>query len=157
MKKYLLILLCLFISACGYKYTWEDKSNERMISNQCFDASIEPYPNYRKGFNSFLLNVRNKTDKDLTINWNRSFFIRDGATNGGLDYQNRCYTNNKEPDTIFPKGSFSKNVFPDVFLVPVFQGCDHEYLPEGDNGIMLSVICEGKEVQSKMNVRIKAK
>jgi hypothetical protein len=101
-----------------------------------------------------MLKVKNKTDKDLTIDWNRSFYIRDGATNGGLDYQNRCYSGKKEPDIIFPGGSFAKYVFPDVLLVPVFQGCDHEYLPEGNNGIMLSVICEEKEIREKMNMRI---
>lgn len=125
-----------------------------MISNNCFDASIEPSPSYPKGFNSLLLKVKNKTDKDVTIDWNRSFYIRDGATNGGLDNRNRCYTAKKEPDTIFPGGSFSTYVYPDVLVVEEWRGCDHDYLPEGDNGVMLSVICEEKEVRVKMNVRI---
>ena len=125
-----------------------------MISNNCFDASIEPSPSYPKGFNSLLLKVKNKTDKDVTIDWNRSFYIRDGATNGGLDNRNRCYTAKKEPDTIFQGGSFSTYVYPDVLVVEEWRGCDHDYLPEGDNGVMLSVICEEKEVRVKMNVRI---
>lgn len=158
MKKLFLLLFFLsFISACGYRYTWEDPVKTRMVRNYCFDASIEPAPNYHKGFNSFLLRVKNKIDKELTIDWNRSFYIRDGATNGGIDYQNRCHSNKKEPDIIFPGGTFVKYIFPDVFLVPVFQGCDHEYLPVGNNGIMLSVICEKKEIHEIMNVQIREK
>jgi len=48
-------------------------------------------------------------------------------------------------------------VYPEVYLVPVIQGCDHEYLPEGNSGILLSVICEGKEIREKMSVQIKPK
>jgi hypothetical protein len=154
MNRNSLFLLCLFISSC-VRYTWEDPGNNRIISNNCFDASIEPSPSYPKGFNSFLLKVKNKTDKDVTIDWNRSFYIRDGATNGALDNRNRCYTAKKEPDTIFPGGSFSTYIYPDVFLVEEWRGCDHDYLPAGDNGVMLSIICEGKEIRDKMNVRIR--
>jgi hypothetical protein len=154
MKKISLFLLCLCISSC-VRYTWEDPGNSRMISNNCFDASIEPSPKYPKGFTSFLLNVKNKTDKELTIDWNKSFYIRDGATNGALDNRNRCPSGKKDPDIIFPGGSFSTYVFPDVLLVEEWMGCDHNYLPVGDNGVMLSVICEEKEFREKMNVRIR--
>jgi hypothetical protein len=128
-----------------------------MISNHCFDASIEPSPSYPKGYTSFLLTVKNKTERDLTIDWNRSFYIRDGATKGGLDNRNRCPSGKKDPDTIFPQGVFSTYVFPDVLLVEEWMGCDHDYLPVGDNGVMLSVTCEGKEIREKMNVRIRPK
>jgi hypothetical protein len=150
-----LFLLTIDISSCGTRYTWEDPGNSRMISNNCFDASIEPSPSYPKGFTSFLLKVKNKTDKDLTIDWNKSFYIRDGATNGGLDYMDRCPIGKKEPGIIFPGGSLSTHVFPEVFVVEQWSGCDHEYLLAGEQGAMLSVTCEGKEIREKMNVRIR--
>ena len=154
MRKISALLLCLCISAC-VRYTWEDPGNSRMISNNCFDASIEPSPKYPKGFNSFLLNVKNKTDKELTIDWDRSFYIRGGATNGGIDYMDRCHVDKKEPGIIFPGGSFTTYIFPEFFLVEEWRGCDHEYLPVGDHGVMLSVTCEEKEFREKMNVRIR--
>ncbi|MDQ5988402.1 MAG: hypothetical protein CSYNP_04162 [Syntrophus sp. SKADARSKE-3] len=157
MRKYLLVVLCLCLSACGYRYTWDDPGRTRMVSNKCFDASIEPSPNYSKGFNSFMLKVANKANSDLTINWNKSFYVRNGATNGGIDYQSRCFTERKEPDTIFPGGTFAKYIYPDVYLVPVFQGCDHDYLPLGKQGIMLTVLCEGKEIRERISVNIKRK
>jgi hypothetical protein len=156
MREIALLLFCLCISACA-GHTWEDPSNNRMISNNYFDASIEPSPSYPKGFNSLLLKVKNKTDKDLTIDWSRSFYLRDGATNGALDNRNRCYTGKKDPDIIFPGGSFETYVYPDVLLVEEWRGCDHDYLPVGVNGVMLSVTCEGKEIREKMNVRIRPK
>jgi hypothetical protein len=126
-----------------------------MISNDCFDASIEPSPSYPKGYTSFLLTVRNKTDKDVTIDWNRSFYLRGEATNGGLDYMDRCHVDKKEPGIIFSNGSFTTYVYPEAFLVEEWRGCDHDYLPVGVSGVMLSVTCGGKEFREKMSVRIR--
>ena len=45
MKNYLLIFVCLCISACGTgKYTWKDTENKRTASNPCYEVSIETTP-----------------------------------------------------------------------------------------------------------------
>jgi len=163
MKNYLLIFVCLYISACGIgKYTWKDTEIKRAANNPCYEASIEPThldntPRY--GFSSFKLRLRNKTDKDIVINWDKTFYVDAGGTKGlFVDQAMNDNRQVKSPDAVFPKGSYTHEIYPAACLLysegRYSSGYEHDYMPEGEKGVILSVTCDGNEVKEKMTVKL---
>jgi hypothetical protein len=163
MKNYLLIFVCVCIAACGMdKYTWKDTENKRTASNSCYEASIEPIHLYnasKHGYSSFKLRLQNKTDKDIVINWDKTLYIEAGGTKGLFVDQAMLDSKQiKLPDTVFPKGSYTQEIFPAACII-YSEGSYgwayfHDYMPEGEKGVILSVTCDWKEVKEKMTVKL---
>lgn len=68
---------------------------------------IKIHPNYlhEKRFSGFDLTVENKSKADLSINWDKSYFIDDGASDGGFMFKGVNYAKRTDPK-------------PDLILLP---------------------------------------
>ena len=79
----LIVLLVTLISGCGATATrptsvkttdvWKSDPANRSINNEYFTAEISPAPCGQSGCEVFRLTVKNKTNKNLELNWNKHF------------------------------------------------------------------------------------
>jgi hypothetical protein len=106
------------------------------------------------------LTVKNKTNKNLELNWNKTLYIVNGQTSGGFMFEGVVYkdrNNSKSPDVIFPNGTLSKAIWPNnlvYFSSGQYGGWRHESLPPGENGVYLTVIVDGKEISEKITMNL---
>lgn len=158
----ILIALVTLIEGCGlitsYKY-WKSEAIRKSVDNEYFSAKIFTVACDRRGCDAFLLSVKNKTDKALELNWNKTLYIVHGQTSGGFMFEGILYQDRnspKSPDIIFPNGEFNKRVWPNnlVELSSVTYGWNNNPMPSGENGVYLTVNVDGKEINEKLTVSL---
>lgn len=142
------------------------------VQNDYFEATITPiFGNnigsigfatgivYKGGCNAFNLEIQNKTDKNIEINWNKTMYISNGQTSGNFMYEGVIYSernNPRPPDFVFAKSKFSKTIYPNNLVIywDVNLGWRHEFMGDGENGVYLTILVEGKEIGEKITINI---
>ena len=153
------------------KKVWVSKPMFQFTHNAYYNARIEPLTRDHDFFVSFRLTVSNKTDKTIEIDWNKTRYIHNGQTRDGFvfkgikpeDVKNSTIT----PDTILAGGIFSREIMPYKLLAraPLSDrgkgmsqsGIQPGILPNGENGILLIIRQNGKEIIEKMTLNIEDK
>jgi len=133
-----------------------------------FDVRFEPLKKDKRFFVSFRLDVKNKSDRSLAIDWNKTRYLHNGRPNGVFVFRGIDPGSIKKvipPDTIAPKTTFSREVFPAhlVAFTPMREevlnkkgeGLFPGPLPAGENGISLVVGQDGKEMVQELSVEIR--
>ena len=112
--------------------------------NGLVSASAKPActGSYCYGFDTV---ISNKTDKPVEIDWNKSYYLLGGQTNGGLMTTGVVISQRnllRAPDMILPKGSYSKPLWPSSFtsLQAGISSIDwvSQQLPDGKQGVYLT-------------------
>lgn len=162
------IVLTTGLGCATAKKVWVASPVVQTTDNSYYNARMEPITRGHDFFVSFRLVINNKTDKDLTIDWNKTRYIRNGRIYGGFVFKGikpEDVKNSTIPkDTILAKATFSKEISPYKLLAraPVR---DHSkgiaesaiqpgILPNGKNGILLVVRLNGKEIVEKIELDI---
>ena len=107
--------------------------------------------------------VQNKTNQNIEINWDKTFFISNNQTNGGFMFGGISYIarNARKPnDIVFSKHNFQKIIYPNnlvEYSSVVSSGWVHRDLPIGEIGIYLTLIIDRKEVEYKLTNQLKVK
>jgi len=135
--------------------------------NRSLDVRFEPLKNDKRFFVSFRLDIRNKTDRELTIDWNKTRYLHNGKPSGVFVFRGIDPASIKKvipPDTIAPKATFSREIFPAhlVAFTPMREevldkkgeGLFPGPIPAGENGIRLVVKENGKETVRNLTVEI---
>jgi hypothetical protein len=128
-------------------------------SNEYFDTTAMPRCG-SYGCEGFTLQIKNKTSRDLEVNWNKTLYIARGQTSGGFMFEGVVYkdrSNPKSPDVVFGNGTFSKSIWPNnlvEFSSGKYGGWRNENMPSGENGIYLTVNIDGKEITQKLITNI---
>lgn len=155
----LFAVLVTLISGCvTTRYVWKSDPVNRSIENEYFTAEISPASCDSWGCEAFRLTVKNKTNKNLELNWNKTLYIVHGQTSGGFMFEGVIYkdrNNSKSPDIIFPGGKLSKGIWPNnlvEFSSGRYGGWRHESMPSGENGVYLTVAVDGKEISEKLTI-----
>lgn len=170
MRKLSVVFFCIFfLSACASAPKWSDPKGLSAITTPQFHASIVPaYPYWDgnneyapRNFSSLTLRIENKTDKDFEIDWNHTLFIHNGATNSGFSYRGIILRDRDLPrknDIIIAGSTFTRNLTPNALtsLYCSKKRCmwTQNSLPNGENGVFLTLIIDGKKVQTKMSATI---
>ena len=98
------------------KKVWVSNPMVQSTQNPYYNARIEPLTRDHDFFVSFRLTVRNKADKNLVIDWNKTRYIHNGRTRGGFVFKGIKPEDVKNstipPDTILAGGFFSKEIMP---------------------------------------------
>lgn len=145
-------------------WIWKSDPAMQSVSNDFFDAQITPvWVTY--GTKSFLLTIKNKTEKTIELNWNKTLFISGGQTSGGFMYEGIIFAKRDEPkpnDVVFPKVVFQKEIWPNnlaklapgEFIGKVYfeGGWGHWSMNAGVNGVFLTMVVDGKEINEKLTV-----
>ena len=138
---------------------WESSPSIGFRSNDLYYASIEPII-WSKGCVGFTLRIVNRSDKELELNWNNSFFIINGRAHGsfifdGIDLKNT--RNPRQPMVIPVNKSISKDIFPDnlvSFSDRKPGGVSYRAMTEGKKGVYLTVKAGDLQVHEKISVRL---
>jgi hypothetical protein len=171
-KIWRILLLIILLTACAPTKkirNWVSSPSVQKGGNISFEASFEPLKGDKKFFVSFRLSVRNKTDKGLKIDWNKTRYIYKGQPYGGFVFYGIDPATIKDsipPDLIAPGKLFSKEIFPTnlVAFTPIRQqvldkkgkGIYPGPIPAGENGIYLVILQGEQEIVEKIVLNIRA-
>lgn len=168
-KVALSIIFVLFVfTGCVTSTVWRSTPRVQNAENEYYEAQLEPLTNDHKFFVSFRLTVTNKTPKNMKIDWNKTIYIHNGRTRGGFVFKGIKPEDIKDStipaDTILGEHTFSKVISPYKLIAwaplressvggtesSIYPGI----LPAGENGMVLVVRLNGKEVVEKITLRI---
>jgi len=163
----IILIVGLILTGCA---RYSIVSIKNMKYSNYIDSSIEltsaysrwePFPlNTREGARAtaFILKIKNKTDKDLTINWNKTLFIKNNQTDGSFMLSGQMYIDRNRQkilDIVFPKSNFEKIIYPS-HLVSNHKGeWINNYMGTGKLGVWLTFSVDGKEMHKKMIIEVK--
>ena len=158
MKKLAVVFFIVFLFSGCSRAPWVIKSDPlvQKIDNKLYTIDFTPSDADSYGYRAFSLTIENKTDKDIELNWDRTFYLQGGQTKGGFLFEGiflRDMNAPKPPDILFPKKTFSKTIFPNA-LATFNKYWRHDPLPNGENGIYLSLIIENAELREKLTVNV---
>lgn len=154
---FILFLVLTFLGcATTIPYVWKSRPAKQEVSNDYFDAKLSPICS-SWGCKAFLLSLENKTNKNLEFNWNKTLYIRKGQTSGSFMFEGVVYkdrNNSKPPDIIFANSKLLKTIWPNNLVYFSNYGWGHESMGAGENGVYLSVIVNGKEVNEQLKLNL---
>ena len=155
-------------TGCATSKVWVSSPSIQKADNDYYDARLEPLTKDNEFFVSFLLSVTNRTDKNLEIDWNRTQYIHNNMNRGVFVFKGIEPEDIKDstipPDMIPPGGTFTKEIAPYRLLAraPIREreknsGIKPGILPTGENGILLVIRQNKKNIVEKMMVLITEK
>jgi len=164
------IILCLayaLLGCAGVKVYTSNPGVQR-VSNEHFTAEFEPQIKPGQNFfATFRFVLTNKTNKELQIDWENTYYLINDRRNGRFLWEGVTWDGFKEIRSkpfipVAPGDTITSVIFPKKLVgrasamtaggVQYTQGA----LPEGENGILLNVRQNGKVVREKMVVDIKS-
>ncbi len=163
------LLLALFLCACvpAKTTTWISNPSTKEVRNKEFSASITPLKRDKDHFVSFRLFVRNKTDRELKIDWNKTRYLCDGKNFGPVvfpDIDPATIKKSIPPAVIPPRGTLIKEVFPlklvafapmrEQFLDGEGRGLYPGPLPRGKSTIDLVIYQGDRQLRQRISVDI---
>jgi hypothetical protein len=132
------------------------------VDNNLYTIQLSPSEQNSYSYTAFILTIENKTDNDIDLIWDRTYYLNDGKTSGGFMFEGIVYkdrNNPKPPDIVFPHIKFQKTIMPNILVEFASRGSGWvaNAMPDGENGIYVTLIVNGKEVREKLTVNISAK
>ena len=162
-----LIALQVIFSGCAPTKIWISQPAAFTAANQHYEAEFEPLKNDNNFFNSFRLTITNKTEKDFTIDWNKTLYLYNNKAYDRFVFAgvNKDNVHNLPPDLVSAGSTLTKTISPLKMIAwkplksskmdtPSFS---RGPLPEGENGIYLVVNQDGNEIRAKITLSITVK
>lgn len=169
MNKHLFILpLTLFFVfyGCATVKVFHANPTVATVSNQYFDLQLEPQPAAgHTYFNAFRFVLTNKTNGPLSIVWEESFYLLNGRKNGQFGWEGMTFDELKEiRNNPYIKVGAGNSLTAVVFPMKLLARLDPKKrarlgesrsedqfvrgpLPQGKNGMLLTVRMDGKVIQ----------
>lgn len=159
----LISIFVLLIQGCGISnsYMYEQIIPENKSNN--VEVTITPInPSMIAGYSAFILKVNNNSNDDIEIDWNKTYFIDKGRTNGTFMFEGIVYKyrdNQKASDIVFSKNQFSKVIYPNNYVTfsttGTYSDWQHNGFGVGEFGIYLTLKVNDKEIKEKAFVKVK--
>lgn len=151
----------VFMTGCAITPNVEWSGSPETVNTEMAGVDIKASPVCTSwGCNSFLIQLNNTTDQDVVVDWNRTFYVRNGQTSGTFMYEGIVYSKRSEqksPDVVFPGGKLIKGIYP-VNLVSYksgqYGGWSHDGMPAGENGIYFNIKIGEEEYKKKVISKI---
>jgi hypothetical protein len=159
-------LATLFLFGCAPTRKWISSPEFQSADNATYSAHFTPLKGSGQFIGEFRLEVKNKTRQALEIDWNNTRYLYNQAPSGRFAFEGITEKNINNPpsDVVPPEGTLQKIISPVNLIAwrrgpgfinqPAFSAGP---VPEGQNGILLVVRQNGKEIHEKMVVTIKVK
>jgi len=169
------ILILLFILAgCAQVRVYSSNPAFQSVSNAYYDAEFEPQlAEGRHYFNAFRLVITNKTDKDLVLDWSKTYYLLNGRRNGQFGWEEMTFEELRgikdQPHVIIrPENTLSNVVFPLKLIAweEYRKGSTRKQdskpeesfypgvIPEGESGISLYITQGDKVIQERITFKI---
>lgn len=160
-----LCVLMLFVQGCGISKSYMYEQNIPKNENKDIEISLTPInPSMIAGYSAFILKINNKTNNDIELDWNKTYFIDNGKTNGGFMFEGIVFKDRNNPkvsDIIFANGQFSKVIYPNNYVVfsttGSYSNWEHNGFGVGEFGIYLTYKIDNKEIKEKAFVKVREK
>lgn len=158
---YFFCTVCVF-SSCGPRYKWKSTPQNAIAQNKYYRAIL--IPNFTEwGCDGFELIITNLSKIDLKVDWNNTLFITNNQTSGVFSFVGTMFIqrdNPKPPDIVFPGWTIDKLIWPNVLVYysnePYNKGWKQDVMPQGYNGVYLSVLANGIEINERLLVNLTA-
>jgi hypothetical protein len=151
-SSYILIFISL-LTACGSsQYVWRSDPPLPSYNNRYFSITTVPIILF-DGYGALAIKVKNRTKKNIEVDWNRTIFISNGEANGGFMFQGIPYEKRNypiPPDIIPQYRTLRKIVFPNNLIVKSDNSWTHKPMEKGENGLYVTVRVNGKNMGAKL-------
>lgn len=166
----IIIPIVFAMSGCTTTKMWTSKPQVGAKKNAYYEARFEPIKKDNDFFVLFRLEVQNKTNEDLKIDWNKTNYLLDRHANGLFVFEGIDTGKIKQmaipDDVISARETFIKEISPYKMLarspLRLKERSEGEeaikagILPEGENGISLVIRKNGSEIKEIITVDIEA-
>ena len=169
-----ILILLVILAGCAQVRVYSSNPSSQSVSNDYFEAEFEPQLAEGKHFfNAFRLVITNKTDKDLILDWSKTYYLLNGRRNGQFGWEEMTFeelrgVRSQPLVTIDPDNTLSNVVFPLKLLAweeytrggtrtrdsKPEESFRPGVIPEGENGISLYIKQGGKVIQEKLTFNI---
>ena len=167
------IAICLLaLTGCAKEQIYSSSPPLQTASTSSFEVKLEPLKaegyNY---YNRFRFQFTNKTNGDLVIDWSETFYLRNGKNYGhfgweGLTFEQLREVKEEPKITIAAGKTDTTEIFPGKLIgwkedgvrmkaTTPEAGFTLTPLPEGENGMSIAVLKDGKLLREKIMVDIK--
>jgi hypothetical protein len=166
------VVVLFLVMGCARVTTYSSKPTMQTGSNEFFEIQLEPQ--LAEGqiyFDSFHFMFKNKTNKDLIIDWSKTYYIYQGKRYGQFGWKGMTFEELKgikiQPSVTAPAGSsFTEVIFPLNLIAWDIEGRESiprkrpeeaffpGIIPQGENGIYLFVTQDGKEIRERVTLVI---
>ena len=177
MKKKIALVVAIFalvLTGCAKEQIYSSSPPMQTVSTSSFEVKLEPLKaegyNY---YNRFHYQFINKTSGDLIIDWSKTFYLRNGKNHGLFGWEGLTFEQLREVEaepviTIAPGKKDAIELFPLKLMGWREEGVRMKSttpeagftltpLPEGENGMSIAVLKDGKLLRKKIMVNITLK
>jgi hypothetical protein len=168
-KRVILGLVVGSLLACSSLPEWQSTpvvAKAADASNQWVDITATPILDRQYainvGYTAILLRVRNKTNQDVTINWDDTFYLQAGQPNGGFSLEGTLGARLKGFDVILAQETFVMTIYPAVLadssgistLSDPRLNWVHRAMPTGENGVDIKLRVGSQEMRQRLTFTI---
>ena len=170
----IILILLLVLIGCAQVRVYSSSPSIQRVSNEVFNAEFEPQlAEGRHYFNAFRLVITNKTDKNLDLDWSKTYYLLNGSKTGQFGWEDMTFDElegikSQPVVTINSGNTLSTVVFPLKLIAyhedirgssvkPTDRSEKRFYpgvIPEGESGINLYLKQNGKILQERITFNI---
>jgi hypothetical protein len=164
-------LISLIMAGCAREQIYNSIPPVQSTSTSAYEVKLEPLK--AEGFdyyNRFSYQFTNKTNGDLVIDWEQTYYLRNGKRHGnfgweGLSFEQLRDVKDNPEITIGPGKTDKIEIFPIKLIGWREEGVRMKAstpeagftltpLPEGENGMSIAVLKDGKLLRKTISVKI---
>jgi hypothetical protein len=162
------ILLALAVTGCAAVEVYSSSPAVQKMSNDHFSVELEPQLQEGQNFfTSFRFVFTNKTKEDLHVDWEKTYYLLNGRRGGrflweGVDWEALKKIRNQPLVPVAAGDSVTAVIFPKSLAgrskIGTTTGLKYTRgsLPAGENGMLLVVRQNEREIREKIVVKIEA-
>ena len=164
-------LISLVLAGCAKEQIYSSNPPMQTVSTSTFEVELEPLrAEGYSYYNRFRYQFINKTNGDLIIDWSETFYIQNGKRYGNFGWIGLTFEElrgiKEEPDITVAAGQTdTAEIFPLKLIgwkeegvrmkaTTPEAGFTNTPLPEGENGISVAVLQDGKVLRKSILVTI---
>ena len=166
-----MVVVAFIFAGCSKVRVYDSNPPTQMASNDYFDVEFEPQlAKDHHYFNSFRFVLTNKTDKDLILDWSKTYYLRGGKKFGQWGWEEMMFEELKQTKAQPMITIEAGNMLTDVIFPLKLVGWQQQQeqitgpkkedrfvlgvLPEGQNGIELYIKYNGKIIKQRVTLTI---
>ena len=166
-----MIILLLVIAGCAAQKIYTSTPAVQTVTTSLFKVTLEPLrAEGYSYYNRFRYEFTNQTNANLVIDWSETFYLRNGKRYGNFGWEGLTFEElrglSEEPDvTIAPGQTNAIEIFPIQLIgwreegvrmkaTTPEAGFNLTPLPEGENGMSIAVLKDGKVLRKNILIKI---
>lgn len=162
----LLLIILVFFSGCATTLVYTTTTAKNNQNNNMYDISIKAgESSFTKKdyifYDSIIIDIENKTNQEIEIIWDKSYYIYNGQTNGRFILPGMRYVDRNLPqanDLVLPKSKYIKDIYPSNLVDysrHISSGFYSKHLPAGRQGVYLTLRIGNQIFKEKLLIDIR--